>query len=108
QPCDDCVGDRDPVNVAPLQFAEEILRIHCSFLCHTALSPSSRSAAASETCRSRGVKVNPAFENRRQIYRSTSSGQAPPTRRDIRLQSKSLPEQLAAMSGDAEKLHSKI
>src|SRR5436189_189226 len=45
QPCDDCVGDRDLVNVAPLQFAEEILRIHCSFLCHTAPSPSSRSAS---------------------------------------------------------------
>src|SRR5207244_4220932 len=44
QPCDDCVGDRNLINIAPLQFAEEILRIHCSFLCHTAPSPSSRSA----------------------------------------------------------------
>src|SRR6266581_4030878 len=28
QPCDDCVGDRNFVNVASLQLSEEILRVH--------------------------------------------------------------------------------
>src|SRR6266496_1576605 len=104
QPCDDCVGDRDLVNVAPLQFAEEILRIHCSFLCHTAPSPSSRSAAASETCRSRGVKVNPTFENQK----AKPTIEISAAHQDIRLQSKFTAEQLPAMPGDVEKLHSKI
>src|SRR4029077_11649800 len=46
QPRDDCVSDCDLVNVTPLQFAEEGLRIHLSILCHTATTPSSRSASA--------------------------------------------------------------
>src|SRR6266498_4015055 len=28
QPCDDCIGDRDLVNVAPLQFGEEFAHVH--------------------------------------------------------------------------------
>src|SRR5207249_55284 len=33
QPCDDCVGDSDFVNIAPLQLSEEVLRVHGDVLC---------------------------------------------------------------------------
>jgi hypothetical protein len=62
--------------------------IHCSFLCHTAPSPSSRSAVASETRRSRGVKVNPTFENQK----AKPTIETPATHQDIRLQSARVPQ----------------
>ena len=30
QPANDCVSDRDLVNIAPLQFGEEVAKVHCS------------------------------------------------------------------------------
>src|SRR5438128_5690502 len=32
QPCDDCVSDRNFVNVAPFQLSEEVLRVHSELL----------------------------------------------------------------------------
>src|SRR6266487_3909578 len=32
QPCDDCIGDRNFVNIASLQLSEEVLRVHSARL----------------------------------------------------------------------------
>src|SRR5207249_2441914 len=32
QPCDDCVGDRDLINIAPLQLSKEVLWVHSELL----------------------------------------------------------------------------
>jgi len=63
QPRDDGVRDGDLVNIAPFQFAEEILRIHCSFLCHTAPHRSSRSTVIRDRNQYSALERGPDREN---------------------------------------------